>query len=84
MVRLLEHKADVYAKAHNGWTALHWAAGNGHEAVVQLLLEHEADVHTGNGWTALYRASGNGHEAVVQLLQTSSRPPINGICVFYT
>jgi ankyrin repeat protein len=41
---LLEAKADVNAKASDGQTALHRAAGNGHEAVVKLLPEAKVDV----------------------------------------
>jgi ankyrin repeat protein len=50
--------------------ALYQAAENGHEAVVQLLLKHMADVDakTASGKTALYLAAGNGHEAVVNQL----------------
>jgi ankyrin repeat protein len=34
---LLERGADVEAKDKEGGTALNWAAGLGHEAVVRLL-----------------------------------------------
>jgi ankyrin repeat protein len=47
------------------------AAENGHEAVVQLLLETgKVDVESKNncGLTPLWAAAENGHEAVVQLL----------------
>jgi ankyrin repeat protein len=40
---LLEYRADVDAKDEYGWTALHRAAWNGHEAAVRLLLEHQTD-----------------------------------------
>jgi ankyrin repeat domain-containing protein 50 len=52
-------------------TGLHWAAGNGHEAVVGLLLERadvEADSRNKNGQTPLSCAAERGHEAVVKLL----------------
>ena len=51
-------------------TAQHWAAENGHEAVVRLLLENGAgvDVKSSNGRTALNEAAAGGHEAVVRLL----------------
>jgi ankyrin repeat protein len=54
----------------SGTTALSWAARNGHEAVVRLLLEKGADVEAKAkyGETALSWAAANGHEAVVRLL----------------
>ena len=41
---LLENKADVDAKDSYGKVALHWAADNGQETVMQLLLERGAKV----------------------------------------
>src|SRR5438270_8939989 len=60
---LLELKADVNARVHNG-TALQRAAWYGHEAVVRLLLEHKVDVDARDifGGTALHQAAYNGHE----------------------
>ena len=37
---LLERGAAVTSSAENGWTALHRAAREGHEEVVDLLLRH--------------------------------------------
>ena len=55
---------------HDGFTALMCAAGGGHEAVAQLLLQHGADVTAAenDGSTALMCAAQGGHEAVAQLL----------------
>ena len=51
-------------------TPLSWAAENGHEAVVKLLLAKSADIEakSGFGQTPLSKAARNGHEAVVKLL----------------
>ena len=58
------------SKDSYGRTALSWASGNGHEAVVKLLVEKgsELDSKDSNGQTALLWASENGREAVVKLL----------------
>jgi ankyrin repeat protein len=71
MVQLLLGKgAAVDAADEDGWTALHCAALNGHEATVRLLLEKGAAVDAADegGWTALRWAARNGHEAIVQML----------------
>ena len=58
-------------------TSLYSAAHNGHEGVVELLLEAEADVDkaTADGFTPLYGAAFNGQEGVVeQLLMAGANP----------
>ncbi|XWX02319.1 hypothetical protein V2A60_010356 [Cordyceps javanica] len=62
----LESKDEVY-----GHTVLSWAARNGHDAVVRLLLEKgpvDTETKCYNSWTPLSWASWNGHEAVVERL----------------
>lgn len=50
-------------------TALAWAAGRGHEAVVQLqLLDKGIESRADKGRTLLSYAAEEGHEAVVKLL----------------
>ena len=58
------------ARGDTQWTPLHWAAVNGHEAAVRLLLAAGAGVYarTDTQWTPLHWAALNGHEAAVQAL----------------
>ena len=53
-----------------GTSPLYFAAVNGHDVVVKVLLDKGADVNQGNnsGSSPLYHASNNGHVAVVKVL----------------
>ncbi|KAF4415116.1 ankyrin repeat domain-containing [Fusarium acutatum] len=61
---------NINSKDTSGRTALLWAAENGHEAVVQLLLDWDAYIEAADddGWTPLLRDAANGHAAIVRLL----------------
>jgi ankyrin repeat protein len=65
-----KNKKLVNAKDKDGNTPLYRAAANGHDQVVQLLLDKGAEIDAKNkyGGTPLYRAAANGHDQVVQLL----------------
>jgi ankyrin repeat protein/TPR repeat protein len=65
-----EGGANIRVENCEGWTPLHAASWNGHEAVVSLLLETGAGVNDKEhgGWTSLHLASLKGYEAVVSLL----------------
>jgi hypothetical protein len=68
---LLRNRHDPDIKNIDGHTPLAWAAQNGHEAVVKLLLDKEGvdpDSEDKYGRTPLSWAAANGHEAVVKLL----------------
>ncbi|RYP10462.1 hypothetical protein DL764_000645 [Monosporascus ibericus] len=72
---LLQHSKDTIisadSKDKHGQTPLFLAAEQGHEAVVELLVERddvEADSKDEDGQTPLLLAARKGHEAVVKLL----------------
>jgi ankyrin repeat protein len=71
MTTLLKKGHDLDSKNSYGRTPLSHAAGNGHEAVVKLLLKKGAELEnkdTKYGRTPLSRAAENSREAVVRLL----------------
>ena len=63
---------EADSKDNEGRTPLSWAAGDGAEVVVKLLVDRddvEADSKDNEGRTPLSWAAGEGHEAVVNLLR---------------
>jgi ankyrin repeat protein len=72
VLELLRGKgANLNVADDYGWTPLFWAAANGHEAIVKLLLDIgkvDADLKDDYGQTPLSWAAENGHEAIVKLL----------------
>ncbi|SEG33887.1 Ankyrin repeat-containing protein [Nonomuraea solani] len=67
---LLAAGADVNGRESGGWTALLWAAANGHAAVAKALIEAGAETDTANddGDTPLSLAARRGALGVVQVL----------------
>lgn len=72
--KLIERGADVNK---TGWTPLHYAATNGHLAVIQLLLDEHAyiDAESPNGSTPLMMAAHYGSPAAVKLLLEAGADP---------
>jgi hypothetical protein len=71
IMALLKSGHDLDVKDTYNQTPLSWAARNGYEAVVKLLLEKGAELESKDnryGQTPLSWAAGSGHEAVVKLL----------------
>jgi ankyrin repeat protein len=60
---LLSGGADVHAASRTGWTALHFAAAAGQQALMEPLLRAGADVNVpdGQGRTPLHIAAGAGY-----------------------
>jgi len=75
---LLERGADPYKRGAEGAQALDWAAHQGHQAVVELLLAHDPELLDLPGFqdrTVLVAAAGNGHlELVRDLLERGVDP----------
>ncbi|WP_345560137.1 ankyrin repeat domain-containing protein [Nonomuraea rosea] len=67
---LLTAGADVNGREAGGWTALLWAAANGHAATARVLIEAGAEVDASNddGDTPLSLAARRGALGMVQVL----------------
>ena len=74
VMALLKKAADVNAAQGDGMTALHWAAMNGDNEMVQMLIVAGANVRATTRlgtYTPLYLASQHGHAPVIAALITA-------------
>jgi ankyrin repeat protein len=70
-VLLLSERLNInHADSKLGWTALHWAAQEGHVEVCRLLIERGADVNalTKNQFSPTLAAANNEHPELVRML----------------
>ena len=67
---LLDMGANPNSRDRDGWSAIHWAAEEGHLGVVRLLLEAGANVDavSSYGTSAMHCAANGGHANIVKLL----------------
>ncbi|KAK3603757.1 hypothetical protein CHS0354_023371 [Potamilus streckersoni] len=79
VTQMLAEGTDPNATDSFGYTALHYAARNGHYAVCELLLQRGAnpDIKTKSGGiTSLHRACYQGHLKIVQILLEYKADPL--------
>jgi len=72
---LVEKGAELDSKSGNRQPPLSWAAWNGHETAVKLLIEKALELGSKDkkfGWTPLSWAAWSRHEAVVKPLLEKS------------
>ncbi len=76
---LIERGADVNAAARNAFRVapIHAAAAVRDAAIMQLLIDHGANVNAGQqmGYTALHTAAQHGDDVMLDLLLTSGADP---------
>lgn len=75
VTKLIERDADINKP---GWTLLHYAATNGHVAIMKQLLDKDAfiDAQSPNGTTPLMMAAMYGSAAAVKLLLDEGADPL--------
>jgi len=83
---LLEKGADPNYRDRNGWSAIPWAAEEGHEDIVRLLLDAGADANSVSsyGTSPLHCAANGGKMNIVGLLIQYGADPLRTTCHGWT
>ncbi|KAL7815134.1 ankyrin [Trichoderma gracile] len=70
----------------DGWSAIHWAAEEGHDAVIATLLDHGADVNavSSYGTSPLHCAANGGDVGIVSFLLQKGADPLKSTCHGWT
>ena len=65
-------KGDIDQRDDMGWTALHCACSSGSDAIVELLIQHHADVNikTDNGQVPLHYVASKNYTRKSQSLKS--------------
>ena len=83
---LLKGGADPNYRDREGWSAIHWAAEEGHWDVVLLLFEYGANVNavSSYGTSPLHCAANGGHSKLVSELLQYGADPLKATCHGWT
>jgi ankyrin repeat protein len=86
IVQLLLHSEDPNYRDRDGWSAIHWAAEEGHLEIVRFLLDQETNVNTVSsyGTSPLHCAANGGHISIVSLLLLQQADPLKSTCHGWT
>ncbi|ETS76986.1 hypothetical protein PFICI_10860 [Pestalotiopsis fici W106-1] len=83
---ILDSGANPNDRDRDGWSAIHWAAEEGHLNIVGLLLNKGANVNavSSYGTSPLHCAANGGHDSIVNLLLQSGADPLKSTCHGWT
>ena len=78
--------ADPNHRDRDGWSAIHWAAEEGHLDIVRMLLESGANPNAVSsfGTPPLHCAANGGHVSIARLLLQKGADPLKSTCHGWT